>query len=55
VAIKDDVIPLSKPYMDRQGRMHDSVPVQSGDRVPIQILLINRSKEIWGEDAHQWK
>jgi cytochrome P450 len=55
VAVKDDVIPVSKPYMDRLGCMHDSVPVQKGDIIPIQILLVNRSKEIWGEDAHQWK
>jgi cytochrome P450 len=25
-AMKDDVLPLSKPYIDKEGRAHDSLP-----------------------------
>jgi cytochrome P450 len=54
-AVQDDVIPVVEHYTDKQGRMHDSIPVKKGDLIPIHILIANRSKEIWGEDARQWK
>lgn len=26
IAMQDDVLPLSKPYIDKQGKSHDSLP-----------------------------
>ncbi|KAI0373456.1 cytochrome P450 [Pilatotrama ljubarskyi] len=49
--IKDDVIPLSKPYTDRLGRRHHGIKIAKGNRVVVPILAIHRSKKIWGEDA----
>ncbi|KAJ7800629.1 cytochrome P450 [Mycena olivaceomarginata] len=55
MAIKDDVLPLSKPYIDREGRVHDSLVIPKGQRIHIPILAINTDKEIWGEDATEFK
>ncbi|PSS34177.1 hypothetical protein PHLCEN_2v1794 [Hermanssonia centrifuga] len=55
VATKDDLIPLNKPFTDKRGQVHDSIPISKGDPVMIPILVINRSKALWGEDAHEFK
>jgi cytochrome P450 len=54
-AAKDDLIPLSKPFVDVNGVMRDAVPVSKGDSVLIPIVLVNRSEELWGADAKEWK
>jgi cytochrome P450 len=54
-AIKDDVIPLSKPYTDRNGVLQDSIRVSEGDGVYVPITIVNRSVELWGPDAGMWK
>jgi hypothetical protein len=54
-AVADDVIPLSKPYVDRAGVLRDSINVSKGDGVYVPISIINRSVELWGSDAGQWK
>ncbi|KAJ3480225.1 hypothetical protein NLI96_g8501 [Meripilus lineatus] len=50
-ATKDDFIPLSKPYTDIYGQVHDSIQVKAGDRINIPILAVNCSKEMWGGNA----
>ncbi|KAF9453706.1 cytochrome P450 [Macrolepiota fuliginosa MF-IS2] len=54
-AIKDDVIPVGTPFVDETGRVRDSIPVQKGQTLLIPILAINRSTEIWGPDAREFK
>ncbi|KAJ7714562.1 cytochrome P450 [Mycena olivaceomarginata] len=54
-AMKDDVLPLSKPYIDKEGRAHDSLPIPKGQMIHIPILAINTDKEIWGEDSTEFK
>ncbi|KAI0734311.1 cytochrome P450 [Fomitopsis betulina] len=54
-ATKEDIIPLSKPYMDVHGRLHDYVQVDKGCMVQIPMLAVNRSKAIWGEDALEFR
>ncbi|KAG8743099.1 hypothetical protein FRC10_000399 [Ceratobasidium sp. 414] len=48
-------IPLSRPITDRNGVERSSITVQEGDAVFIPILAMNRAKEIWGEDAMEFK
>ncbi|KAJ7177190.1 cytochrome P450 [Mycena filopes] len=55
MAMEDDVLPLSKPYIDRQGNSHDSLPISKGQMIHVPILAVNTDKEIWGEDAHEFK
>ncbi|KAJ7861631.1 cytochrome P450, partial [Mycena leptocephala] len=55
IATEDDVLPLSKPYLDREGRSHDSLPIRKGQMIHIPILAVNTDKEIWGEDATEFK
>jgi len=55
IAIKDDVIPVEKPYTDRYGVVHHSIKIHKGDSLFIPILAINRSEELWGPDAHEFK
>ncbi|EKM59827.1 uncharacterized protein PHACADRAFT_250554 [Phanerochaete carnosa HHB-10118-sp] len=54
-AFEDDVIPVDTPYMDRYGRVREHIEVKKGDLVFLPILALNRRKEIWGEDAHEFK
>ncbi|KAF8451114.1 cytochrome P450 [Boletus edulis BED1] len=53
-ATKDDVIPIEKPYTDKYGVMHDSIRISKGDPIFIPILVLNRSTELWGPDAHEF-
>ncbi|KAL1939460.1 hypothetical protein VTO73DRAFT_10016 [Trametes versicolor] len=55
VAMKDDMIPLSAPFTDRNGNVQDHVKVLAGSPIVIPILTLNRSKAIWGEDAHEFR
>ncbi|KIP05287.1 hypothetical protein PHLGIDRAFT_119937 [Phlebiopsis gigantea 11061_1 CR5-6] len=55
VAMKDDVIPVNTPFTDKKGRTRDHIEIKKGDLLFIPIQSINRSKELWGEDAHEFK
>ncbi|TFK49501.1 cytochrome P450 [Heliocybe sulcata] len=55
VAGRDDIIPLNRAFVDTKGREQTTVTVSKGDIIDIPIVPINRSKEIWGEDAHEFK
>ncbi|KAJ3479121.1 hypothetical protein NLI96_g9286 [Meripilus lineatus] len=54
-AMKDDVIPLNKPYVDTQGNISDSIQIRAGDHIIIPIAAINQMKEIWGDDAEEFR
>ncbi|KAJ6605399.1 cytochrome P450 [Mycena vulgaris] len=55
MAMEDDVLPLAKPYIDKDGNSHDSLPIPKGQMIHIPILAVNTDKEIWGEDATEFK
>ncbi|KAI0672471.1 cytochrome P450 [Trametes maxima] len=55
VANKDDVVPLSTPFTARDGTQHDSVRIAAGDKIIIPIEMMNRSKALWGDDAHEFR
>jgi len=55
VAQKEDMIPLETTFLDVKGRTQDYIRVTKGDFVLLPIVAINRSKDIWGEDALEFK
>lgn len=55
VATKNDVIPVSEPFVDRNGKLHDGIRIRKGEGVFIPILAINKFSGIWGEDAGEFK
>jgi len=54
-AMKDDCIPLGKPFTDKKGIVRNEVRVRKGQIVMIPINVINRDISIWGEDAAEFK
>ncbi|KII91538.1 hypothetical protein PLICRDRAFT_156698 [Plicaturopsis crispa FD-325 SS-3] len=54
-AVRDDVIPLAKPVVGRDGVERHEIHIRKDDAVVIPILAINRSKALWGEDAAEFK
>ncbi|KAJ7447787.1 cytochrome P450 [Mycena galericulata] len=55
MAMEDDILPLSKPYIDKEGKAYDSLPIPKGQMMHIPILAVNTDKETWGEDALEFK
>ncbi|KAJ6623702.1 cytochrome P450 [Mycena sp. CBHHK59/15] len=55
MAMADDVLPLSKPYVDSKGGMHDSLRIAKGQLIHIPILAVNCDKDTWGEDAAEFR
>ncbi|KAF8061719.1 cytochrome P450 [Lyophyllum atratum] len=54
-AVKDDILPLNKPFTDRKGIVHDFIKVRRGQTLQISIAVVNRDRSIWGEDAMEFK
>ncbi|CAL1696958.1 unnamed protein product [Somion occarium] len=54
-AAQDDVIPVNEPYRDKFGNVRTDVRVAKGDVVVVPIIAVNRSKHLWGEDAHEFR
>ncbi|EKM83173.1 hypothetical protein AGABI1DRAFT_118526 [Agaricus bisporus var. burnettii JB137-S8] len=55
VATEDDVVPLGTPFVDQKGRERNVLEIRKGQTIFIPILAINRSTEIWGEDAGEFR
>ncbi|KAI0920485.1 hypothetical protein AcW1_002208 [Taiwanofungus camphoratus] len=55
IAMQDDIIPLDKPYTDVHGQVHDNIKVKKDSMIFIPILVMNRSKALWGDDAHEFR
>ncbi|KAJ7611336.1 cytochrome P450 [Roridomyces roridus] len=55
MAMRDDVLPLSKPYIDRRGNTHQELLMPRGQVIHIPILAVNTDKETWGADALEFK
>jgi len=55
MALQDEILPLSKPILTESGDMIDEVLVPKGTEIVISIAAYNRDKDLWGEDAHEFK
>ncbi|KZS96686.1 cytochrome P450 [Sistotremastrum niveocremeum HHB9708] len=55
IAMQDTAIPLGTPVKDKKGRILHEVRLNKGDGVLIPIISLNTSKEIWGDDADQFR
>ncbi|KAJ7167215.1 cytochrome P450 [Mycena crocata] len=55
IATKTDYIPLHTPYIDAKGIPRNTVRVDKGDKVYIPIRAVNRSQDLWGPDAEEFK
>ncbi|KAJ3489260.1 hypothetical protein NLI96_g2239 [Meripilus lineatus] len=54
-AKKDMVLPLASPIRDLDGKWMSEIPIPNDTRLIVSIRGCNRSKQIWGEDANEWK
>ena len=54
-ATQDTVLPLSSPIAGVDGRKIERLHVPKGTTVFVGIAAANRIKELWGEDAEEWK
>ncbi|KAJ7897833.1 cytochrome P450 [Mycena leptocephala] len=54
-ATADDVLPLSKVYHDKHGRAYNTLPIRKGTVIRIPIGAVHRDKEIWGDDADEFR
>ncbi|KAF8434330.1 cytochrome P450 [Boletus edulis BED1] len=55
IALQDEILPLSKPIVTKSGGMINEVLVPKGTEVVVSIAAYNRDKDVWGEDAHEFK
>ena len=55
VATATDEIPCAVPWVDKKGQKRSTIRVTKGDSIAIPIAALNRSKEMWGEDALEFK
>ncbi|KAJ7778749.1 cytochrome P450 [Mycena maculata] len=55
IATQDDVVPLTTPFTDLKGTVHETLRVKKGQTVTIPILVMNRDAGIWGPDAKEFK
>ncbi|KAI5118119.1 hypothetical protein M0805_008028 [Coniferiporia weirii] len=54
IAMRDDVIPLSEPFVDTNGQKQTEIRISKGAGIFIPILAMNRTKAIWGADADEF-
>ncbi|KAL5639582.1 hypothetical protein ACGC1H_006261 [Rhizoctonia solani] len=54
-ATHDVQIPVSKSYKDNHGVERDYISLQKGDIIIVPILTLHGMKEIWGEDASEFR
>ncbi|KAF7291539.1 Cytochrome P450 [Mycena chlorophos] len=55
IATQTDFIPLLVPVTDVDGCQRTEIRVQKGDKVYLPLRAINRSRDIWGSDAEQFR
>jgi cytochrome P450 len=51
----DFVLPLSRPITDINREELKSIFLPKGTQIFVNIMGINCSRDIWGDDANEWK
>ncbi|KAK6969217.1 cytochrome P450 [Favolaschia claudopus] len=54
-AVRDDVVPLGKPFIGKDGKERDCIPIRKGQTFIFRWLAVNTDKSVWGEDADEFK
>jgi len=54
-AEQDDTIPLQYPIVDKYGKTINAVRVKAGDAIIISIVGINKSEQLWGPTAREFR
>ena len=49
------MMPLGQPITGLDGTLIDAIHVPKGTLIIPAFMACNTAKEIWGEDASQWK
>lgn len=49
------VLPLSNPVKTLDGQEKNEIIVPKGTLMMLQLIKLNRDKDIWGPDAEEWK
>ncbi|KAF9780802.1 cytochrome P450 [Thelephora terrestris] len=52
---KDDVLPLSKPFVGRSGKLYRDLHVPAGTIVAVSSVGYNLNKDVWGPDAYEFR
>ncbi|KAG9128431.1 hypothetical protein FRC07_012539 [Ceratobasidium sp. 392] len=54
-AAHDVLVPVSKSFKDRYGVEQTHITLHKGDTVFLPVQATNRNKEIWGDDAKEFR
>ncbi|KIM28538.1 hypothetical protein M408DRAFT_16272 [Serendipita vermifera MAFF 305830] len=49
-----DIIPLEHEFIGKDGKPRKHIEVKKGDHFIIPIILMNRSRDVWGPDADEF-
>ncbi|KAG6336263.1 hypothetical protein ID866_2817 [Astraeus odoratus] len=55
VSMEGDDVPVERPFLDRRGEVRNSVRLAKGDIITVPIQAINKSRQIWGDDAQSFR
>nr|BED42990.1 cytochrome P450 monooxygenase [Trametes versicolor] len=55
LAAKDTMLPLLKPIRSLDGSVLSEVPVPKGTIMLLHFTGCNTSRDLWGDDAEEWK
>ncbi|KAH9935763.1 cytochrome P450 [Fomitopsis serialis] len=54
-ALEDTVLPLSQPIYCVGGKVIQELPIAKGTEIFMGVLGSNTNKELWGDDALEWR
>lgn len=54
-ALQNTTLPLQYPVKSVDGKPVTAIPVEKGTQILVSIIAANHNKDIWGDDASEWK